>query len=55
VERSTDGLNYLTVARADRPGRVTELRTQTSARYVAIVVDGWQPGDAELIEYAVLS
>ncbi|HET6531151.1 MAG TPA: discoidin domain-containing protein [Actinoplanes sp.] len=55
VERSTDGLNYLTVAREDRPGRVTELRTQTSARYVAIVVDGWQPGDAELIECTVLS
>jgi hypothetical protein len=53
VERSTDGLTYVTVGRADRPGRMTELRTRMSARYVAVVVDGWQPGSADLAEFAV--
>lgn len=53
IERSTDGLTYVTVARIDRPGRLTDRPLQTSARYVAIVVDGWQPGDAELVDLAV--
>ena len=33
---------------------LTELRTRMSARYVAVVVDGWQPGSADLAEFAVL-
>ncbi len=54
IERSTDGLTYSTVAIAQKPGRVTELNPETSARYVSVVVNGWQPGDAELVEVAVL-
>jgi hypothetical protein len=42
VETSTDGLTY---APAALPG--------ASGRYVAIVVTGWRPGDAELVEVAV--
>jgi hypothetical protein len=53
VERSTDGLTYTVVAQSRRPGRMTELPVDTSARYVALVVDGWQAGDAELIDFAV--
>jgi hypothetical protein len=53
LERSTDGLTYNTEARITRPSRLTELPVQRSARYVALVVDGWQPGDAELIDFAV--
>jgi hypothetical protein len=54
VERSTDGLTYTTVAWLARPGRLTEVPVRTTARYVAVVLDGWRPGDAELIELAVL-
>jgi hypothetical protein len=53
VDRSTDGLTYTTAARAAKPRRVTELRLRTTARYVAVVVDNWQPGDAELADLAV--
>ena len=53
LERSTDGLTYTTAALVMQPRRLTEIPVQTSARYVALVVDGWQPGDAELIELAV--
>ncbi|HEU4347273.1 MAG TPA: discoidin domain-containing protein [Actinoplanes sp.] len=54
VERSTDGLTYTVVARSDSPGQMTELVMRTAVRYVAVVVDGWQPGNAELIELTVL-
>jgi hypothetical protein len=53
VERSTDGVTYSAMAGADRPERMTELPVQASARYVAVVVDGWQPGSAELVELTV--
>ncbi|MEV4709014.1 discoidin domain-containing protein [Actinoplanes sp. NPDC049316] len=39
VEASLDGLTYGALG--------------ARARYVAVVVDGWQPGDAELVELAV--
>jgi hypothetical protein len=53
LERSTDGLTYTPVARLPKPGRVAAAPVRTSARYVAVVIDGWQPGDAELTELAV--
>ncbi|MEV6638249.1 discoidin domain-containing protein [Actinoplanes sp. NPDC051470] len=52
IERSTDGVSYPAVARVRRPGRLTEIPLDTSARYLAVVVDGWRRGDAELIEFA---
>ena len=54
VERSADGLTYTTAARVAEPRRPTELPLRMAARYVAIVVDGWRPGDAELVDLAVL-
>ncbi|MCA2213254.1 discoidin domain-containing protein [Jidongwangia harbinensis] len=54
LERSTDGLTYTPVARLPKPGRVVAAPVRVSARYVAVVVDGWQAGDAELTECAVL-
>ncbi|MFG1605299.1 discoidin domain-containing protein [Actinoplanes sp. NPDC049265] len=54
VERSTDGVSYPTVARVRKPGRLTEIPLDTSARYVAVVVDGWRRGDAELVELTAL-
>ncbi len=53
VERSTDGLIYTTVARVAQPRRLTDVPVRTTARYVAVVVDGWRPGDAELADLAV--
>lgn len=53
IERSTDGLTYTTVARTSRPRALTEQQIQSTARYVSVVVDGWQPGDAELVDFAV--
>lgn len=54
VERSLDGVTYPTVARVRKPARMTEATVRTSARYVALIVDGWEPGDAELAELSVL-
>jgi hypothetical protein len=53
IERSTDGLTWTTVARTSRPRALTEQQLQAAARYVSVVVDGWQPGDAELADFAV--
>jgi hypothetical protein len=52
VERSTDGVSYPTVARVRKPGRLTEIPLDTSARYLALIVDGWRRGNAELVELA---
>ncbi len=54
LERSTDGLTYTAVARAPEPSRPTEFAVRVTARYVAVVVEDWQPGDAELVDLAVL-
>ncbi|WP_306208347.1 discoidin domain-containing protein [Actinoplanes sp. RD1] len=43
IEVSRDGRHYIPLPAAGTP-----------ARYVAVVVDGWRPGDAELVEFAVL-
>ncbi|MFI5938348.1 discoidin domain-containing protein [Actinoplanes sp. NPDC051494] len=40
VEASTDGLEYVPLG--------------AEVRYVALVIDGWQPGDAEVVEFAVI-
>jgi hypothetical protein len=53
IERSTDGLTYTTAARIGRPRALTEQEIKSAARYVSVVVDGWQPGDAELADFAV--
>jgi hypothetical protein len=53
LERSTDGVTYSTVAKVSHPARLTEVAVKASARYLAVVVDNWQPGDAELIELAL--
>ncbi|WP_189080019.1 discoidin domain-containing protein [Mangrovihabitans endophyticus] len=53
VEHSTDGLTYTLADRIPEPARVAVSPMRTSARYVAVVVDGWRPGDAELAEFAV--
>ncbi|UQU64404.1 discoidin domain-containing protein [Couchioplanes caeruleus] len=39
IEASQDGLTYAALG--------------ARARYVAVVVDGWRPGDADLVEFAV--
>jgi hypothetical protein len=54
VEVSSDGLTYLAVTDTPHPGRVTELAMNTPARYVAVVVAGWRPGDAALVEVAAV-
>jgi hypothetical protein len=53
VERSTDGVTYSAMGRTARPARMTEIPLKSSARYVAVVVDGWLPGDAEVVELAL--
>jgi hypothetical protein len=45
IETSTDGLTYTTVAESLRP----TLTTVVAARYLAVAVVGWRPGDAELV------
>jgi hypothetical protein len=42
------------LTRMPRPSRVAVAPVQTSARYVAVVVDGWRTGDAELTAFSVL-
>jgi hypothetical protein len=53
LSSSQDGLNYDLVAEVPRPGQSAASVVQISARYVAVTVTGWQPGDAELIEVAI--
>jgi hypothetical protein len=54
LETSTDGLSYTPVDLLPEPVRVTTTAVDRSARYVAMTVVGWRPGDAELVELAVL-
>jgi hypothetical protein len=55
IETSMDGLAYqpVMVAETSRPDRVNEVPVNMSTRYVAVVVTGWRPGTAELVEVAV--
>jgi hypothetical protein len=36
-----------------RPGRSATSLVTVAARYVAVAVTGWRPGDAELVELAL--
>jgi hypothetical protein len=53
VSGSVDGLDFRLVATVPRPGRSAASVVKASARYIAVTVIGWHPGDAELIELAV--
>ena len=55
LESSTDGLTYAPVDLLPQPVRVATTAVNVAARYVAITVVGWRPGDAELVELAVLA
>jgi len=55
LSSSTDGLSYDVAAEVPRPGLSAASVVALSARYVAVAVLGWQPGDAELIEISVLA
>jgi hypothetical protein len=53
LESSTDGLTYTPVDLLPRPARVSTTAVGLSARYVAVAVVGWHPGDAELVALTV--
>ena len=53
LESSTDGLTYAAVDLLPRPARASTSTVELSARYIAVGVVGWHPGDAELVELAV--
>ncbi len=54
VESSLDGMAYVPVGPSPRPDRVAATAVRISARYLAVTVVGWRPGDAELVELAVM-
>jgi hypothetical protein len=53
LESSTDGLTYTPVDLLPRPARESTTAVGLSARYVAVAVVGWRPGDAELVALSV--
>jgi hypothetical protein len=53
VQRSSDGLAWTPVAVPMQSAASMEVPVGAAARYVAVAVSGWAPGDAELIELAV--
>jgi hypothetical protein len=53
LSSSADGLSYDPLAEIAEPGRAAASVVDVSARYVAVAVIGWRPGDAELIEVAI--
>ncbi|MFD5118353.1 discoidin domain-containing protein [Streptomyces sp. NPDC058385] len=53
VEVSDDGVDYRSVGRIDGRGRDRELALDTSARYVAVRVDGRLPADARIARLSV--
>ncbi|WP_433535128.1 discoidin domain-containing protein [Micromonospora sp. CA-249363] len=54
VATSTDGLGYVTVASVPKPKPETTISTGSSARYLAITIADWQPGDARLTSAEVV-
>ena len=48
VATSADGLGYESGASVPKPRPETTISTRSSARYLAIAVADWQPGDARL-------
>jgi hypothetical protein len=55
LSSSVDGLAYDVVAEVPSPGPSAASVVHVSARYVAVAVVGWQPGDAELVEVAIMA
>jgi hypothetical protein len=53
LESSADGLTYTSVNQLPEPARVGTTAVNLSARYLAVTVVGWRPGNAELAELAV--
>ena len=53
LESSTDGLSFAPLKLLPRPAQIATSAVAVSARYVAVVVLDWRPGDAELVEIAV--
>jgi hypothetical protein len=53
LSSSADGLTYGQLTEIPAPGRSAASVVDTSARYVAVAVAGWRPGDAELVEVAI--
>jgi hypothetical protein len=53
LESSTDGDTYTPVDLLPQPARVSATAVDVSARYVAVSVVGWRPGDAELVTLTV--
>jgi hypothetical protein len=55
LSSSVDGLAYDVVVEVPSPGPSAASVVHISARYVAVAVVGWQPGDAELVEVAIMA
>ena len=53
LSSSVDGLAYDLVAEVPAPGLSAASVVDVVARYVAVAVLGWRPGDAELVELTV--
>jgi len=53
LESSTDGLTYAAVDLLPRPAPSSTSMVELSARYLAVNIVGWRPGDADLVELAV--
>jgi hypothetical protein len=53
LESSLDGVTYAAVGPPPGPDRVAATVVRISARYLAVTVVDWRPGDAELVELAV--
>ncbi|MFD0065543.1 MULTISPECIES: discoidin domain-containing protein [unclassified Streptomyces] len=53
VEVSDDGVDYRSAGRVDGRGRDRELALDTSARYIAVRVDGRLPADARITRLSV--
>ena len=53
LSASADGLGYDPVTEIPVPGQSAASIVDINARYVAVAITGWTPGDAELIELDV--
>lgn len=49
LSSSADGLSYQPLAEIPAPGRSAASIVDITARYLAVAVTGWAPGDAELV------
>jgi hypothetical protein len=53
LSASPDGLTYTGIADIPAPGRSAASIVDVNARYLAVAVDGWTAGDAELVSVEV--